>query len=145
MWKKGSFQCQLYCLILVRALRHCARSEQRAAPYFSWYKMGTTRCEFMQCIIQNSLFKIHQKGLKDSYQAYDESERKNFILVAPFLSNFEFKFLLHYALLCCTMYYSIQYSTQVEHTVGVAARVRPHREQYVVVHQCLHKTGCNFA
>ena len=31
------------------------------------------------------------------------------------------------------MYYSIQYSTQVEHTVGVAARVSPRREQYVVV------------
>ena len=58
---------------------------------------------------------------------------KNFILVAPFLSNFEFKIFLHYALLCCTMYYSIQYSTQVEHTVGVAARVSPRREQYVVV------------
>ena len=31
------------------------------------------------------------------------------------------------------MYYSIQYSTQVEHTVGVAARVSPRRKQYVVV------------
>ena len=30
-------------------------------------------------------------------------------------------------------YYSIQYSTQVKHSVGVAARVSPRREQYVVV------------
>ena len=51
---------------------------------------------------------------------------KKLYLVASFSSNFEFKFLLHCAVLCCTMYYSIQYSTQVEHTVGgVAAWVSP--------------------